>query len=203
MNREQEKIKVLLKCFDAIAHTTRENLDGYDSEWLETKLMHIGDYITLSMEKITDIYEVEQTEIAEKREIRKIEDDIIEDSLKRAEDGYEISWEEVDRRREQAKAKAYNTLTKPLSKDAKKRYTGHSKSGKAPTTKQVSYYRNLAKNIKVKPTKKDMKKVKEIYEYITLLRRHMNLNVALKKLKMSTRKYYSWFRTMKVKRGKK
>lgn len=209
MNNEQEKIKVLLKCFDAIGHTTRENLDGYDSEWLETKLMHIRDYIILSMEKITDIYQAEQTEMAEQREVRKIEDEIIEESLKRAEEGYDVSWDEVDRRREQAKKKAYETLTKPLSKKAKKRYSGHSKSGKSPRikmkkkTKPVSYYRNLAKNIKVKPSKKDAKNVKEIYEYISSLRRHMTLTVALTKLKMSNRKYYSWFKHMKLKGDKK
>ena len=218
MNREQEKIKVLLKCFDAIAHTTRENLDGYDSEWLETKLMHIRDYITLSMEKLTDIYEVEQTELAEKREVRKIEEEILEENLNKVDEEYSISWDEIDKQREEARKKAYKTLTKPLSKKAKKRYAGHSKSGKAPKigsvannvsskrklkTKDVSYYRNLAKTIKVKPLKKDMKKVKEIYEYITLLRRHMILNVALKKLKMSTRKYYSWFKALKVKGNKK
>ena len=135
MNQEQEKIKVLLKCFDAIAHTTRENLDGYDSEWLEMKLVHLNGYIVLTMEKITDIYEAE---MAEKREVRKIEEEIIESNLKKAKDKYPISWDEVDEEREKAKKKTLETLTKPLSKEAKKKYVGtHSKAGQSTDSRQA------------------------------------------------------------------
>lgn len=209
MNREQEKIKVLLKCYDAIAHTTRENLDGYDSEWLEMKLVHLNAYIALTMEKITDIYEVEQTELAEKREIRKIEEEIIESNLKNAKDEYPISWDEVDKEREKAKKKTLETLTKPLSKEAKKKYVGtHSKAGKAPNTAMTSAKRrvknpvmgknslwNRVRHYAKKPEKDVTDKEKhEVVAYVETLKvnKKMMVKDALKKIGISHSRYYRW-----------
>ena len=194
MNREQEKIKVLLKCFDAIAHTTRENLDGYDSEWLEMKLVHLNGYIALTMEKITDIYEVEQTELAEKREIRKIEEEIIESNLKKAKDEYPISWDEVDKEREKAKKQTLETLTKPLSKEAKKKYVGtHSKAGKAPKRK-LSLWNRVLQNSR-KPEKEVTDEEKhEIVAYVQKLHKNkkMKVGAALTKIGLDSWKYYRW-----------
>ena len=197
MNREQEKIKVLLKCFDAIAHTTRENLDGYDSEWLEMKLVHLNGYIVLTMEKITDIYEAE---MAEKREVRKIEEEIIESNLKKAKDKYPISWDEVDEEREKAKKKTLETLTKPLSKEAKKKYVGtHSKAGKAPSRfqekkfKQIQYYRKLIKEIGEGTHPSQLGKIIEIMEYFEHLKKYQGtVEKTLKQLTLSPHKFYKW-----------
>lgn len=209
MDNEREKIRILLKCFNAIQHGANEDLSGYDSEWLELKLLHLTQHIKLSMSKVTDLYDLEQIEIEQKKEVRKLEDEIIEENLKRAEKGYDVSWAEVDKRREQAKKKTLETLTKPLSKKAKKKYVGtHTKAGKAPNTAMTSAKKrvknpamgkhslwNRVRHCARKPEEDVTDKEKhEVIAYVETLKvnRKMKVKDALEKIGISHSRYYRW-----------
>jgi len=197
MTNEKEKIETLLKCFEHLSYATQENLIGYDSEWLELKLVHLTHHIKLSMNKVKDLYDIEQIDIEQKREVRKIEDDIIEENLKRVEKGYDVSWDEVDKRRELAKKKTLETLTKPLSKKAKDKYVGtHTKSGKAPQQKkfkQIHIYKQMIKEIDAEAHASQLGKVIEIMEYFEHVRKYQgSIKKTLKRMKLSSKKYYTW-----------
>jgi hypothetical protein len=209
MNNEREKIRILLKCFNTIQHGANENLSGYDSEWLELKLIHFKDHINLSMEKVTDLYHLEQIDNEEKKEVRKIEEDLLKETylenLKKAEKKYPISWEEIDKDREEAKKKTLETLTKPLSKEAKKKYVGtHTKAGKAPPKgktigftekkfKEIHHYRKLIKEVDAEAHPSQLGKVVEIMEYFEHVRKYRgSVRNTLKQLKLGSKKYYTW-----------
>ena len=195
---ETKKIELILKCIEHLGFASQENLKGYDSEMLELKLLHLSQVIGLTMKKVADLYEIEKLESEERREVQKIEDEIIKEK-------YPISWDEVDERREKAKKKTLDALTKPLSEGAKKKYeAAHMKSGKAPPKdkktgftekrfKQIHIYRQMIKEIDAEAHPSQLGKVLEIMEYFEHVRKYRGtIKKTLKQLKLGSNKYYTW-----------
>jgi hypothetical protein len=181
MNEERKRTEILLKCFDHLRFASQENLTGYDSEMLELKLMHMAQVIALSMDKLEDQYAIAYEE---RKEVKKIEKEIIrsqEDKKKRE--------------REEAKKKTLETLTKPLSEEAKIKYIigTHTKAGKAPT-KKTTLWNRVYRNCKKPEKELNDEEKHEIVVYVQNLHKNRKMKVgdALRKIGLDSWKYYKW-----------